>query len=681
MKKEHALRVLGYISSWTQRQCLCCFKEYKHLEVFNQLVYALINLVIAQISSLRDRLCSVHDGAHKGDASGTDGSEWSGVEAAPGPLPQPSSPGEDEPVNVERDSAEEDADAPDLNQNKTQSQNQGPAQPGEAQMEALGPGEGAEGGEGGVGGNGGGESHDPFSSWSTEEREKLLLCAAKIFQIQFPLYTAYKHNTHPTIEDISAHESNILGSFCDMNDVEVPLHLLRYVCLFCGKHGLSLMKECFESGTPESLPFPIAHAFITIVSNIRIWLHIPAVMQHIIPFRTYVIRYLCKLSDQELRQSAARNMADLMWSTVKEPLDSALCFDKESLDLAFKYFMSPTLTMRLAGLSQITNQLHTFNDVCNNESLVSDTETSIAKELADWLIHNNVVEHIFGPNLHIEIIKQCQVILNFLAAEGRLSTQHVDCIWAAAQLKHCSRYIHDLFPSLIKNLDPVPLRHVLNLVSGLHPSAHTEQTLYLASMLIKALWNNALAAKAQLSKQSSFASLLNTNIPMGNKKGSPAASPDSSDNSDTQHSGGSDMEMDDQMMTGGKRSQQRLSDTEESMQGSSDETANSVEEGSSGPGSSSGRSEASSNEAASSRASQSAGSPGSEMHSDDMADSEALKEEEEDDEEEDDEEDDDDDEEEDDEGNRSAAEGGQQKEPREQTESRKRKAGDRKSVV
>lgn len=51
-------------------------------------------------------------------------------------------------------------------------------------------------------------------------------------------------------------------------DVEVPLHLLRYVCLFCGKHGLSLMKECFEAGAPESLPFPIAHAFITIVSNV-----------------------------------------------------------------------------------------------------------------------------------------------------------------------------------------------------------------------------------------------------------------------------------------------------------------------------------------------------------------------------------------------------------------------------
>lgn len=188
------------------RQCLCCFKEYKHLEVFNQLVYALINLVIAQISSLRDRLCSAQDRLHKGGAPGAEaGSEWRCGEAAPGLLPRPSSPGEDEPVNVERDSAEEDADAPDLNKGRSQA----PGQPREAQMEALGAGESGGGGGGSVGGAGGGaggaeggssDVQDPFGSWSTEEREKLLLCAAKIFQIQFPLYTAYKHNTHPTIE-------------------------------------------------------------------------------------------------------------------------------------------------------------------------------------------------------------------------------------------------------------------------------------------------------------------------------------------------------------------------------------------------------------------------------------------------------------------------------------------------
>jgi ubiquitin carboxyl-terminal hydrolase 34 len=70
-------------------------------------------------------------------------------------------------------------------------------------------------------------------------------------------------------------------------------------------------------------------------------------------------------------------MADLMWSTVKEPLDTTLCFDKESLDLAFKYFMSPTLTMRLAGLSQITvsnasfvfgNSFVCLLNKCNNDT-------------------------------------------------------------------------------------------------------------------------------------------------------------------------------------------------------------------------------------------------------------------------------------------------------------------------
>ena len=106
-------------------------------------------------------------------------------------------------MNVERDSAEEDADGPDLNQNKSQGQAEGPSRPCEAQVEALEPGEsdgGSGAGDGGVGESGSSDHQDPFSSWSTEEREKLLLCAAKIFQIQFPLYTAYKHNTHPTIE-------------------------------------------------------------------------------------------------------------------------------------------------------------------------------------------------------------------------------------------------------------------------------------------------------------------------------------------------------------------------------------------------------------------------------------------------------------------------------------------------
>ncbi|MEQ2198048.1 hypothetical protein XENOCAPTIV_006905, partial [Xenoophorus captivus] len=197
-------------------QCLCCFKEYKHLEVFNQLVYALINLVITQINNLRNQLCTAQNLTHKGSVPGTEEarSDWAGGESAPSLLPQPSSPGEDEPVNVERDSAEEDANTPDLNQNKTQSHDQESSRPDGAQEDPLGPLDG------------GSESAQPKPCTVCSHLKRYSL------------------------------------------DVEVPLHLLRYVCLFCGKHGLSLMKECFELGTPETLPFPIAHAFITIVSNV-----------------------------------------------------------------------------------------------------------------------------------------------------------------------------------------------------------------------------------------------------------------------------------------------------------------------------------------------------------------------------------------------------------------------------
>lgn len=67
---------------------------------------------------------------------------------------------------------------------------------------------------------------------------------------------------------------------------------------------------------------------------------------------------------------------------------------------------------------------------------------SLGNALANWLIENRLVEYIFGPNLHVEIIKQSQVILNYLAFEGRLTNSHIEVIWSAAQLKHCSRQVN-----------------------------------------------------------------------------------------------------------------------------------------------------------------------------------------------------------------------------------------------
>ena len=88
-------------------------------------------------------------------------------------------------------------------------------------------------------------------------------------------------------------------------------------------------------------------------------------------------------------------------------------------------------------------------------------------QLLGWILTQKIVELIFGPNLHVEVIKQCHVLLNFLAVEGKITNEHINVIWQAAQLKHCSKQVHDLLLPLIKNLEAGPVLHLYDLMKEL----------------------------------------------------------------------------------------------------------------------------------------------------------------------------------------------------------------------
>lgn len=142
--------------------------------------------------------------------------------------------------------------------------------------------------------------------------------------------------------------------------------------------------------------------------------------------------------------------------------------------------------MRLAGMSQINAHINLFNDICTTET-VAEVEL-IGRKLADWLTENQIISHLFGPNLHVEVIKQSQIVLNFLAVENHITEEHISLIWQAAQLKHCSKTIYDIFPSLVKNLAPKPATHLYMLLCRLDPKEHTEQSIYIISALTKLIW-------------------------------------------------------------------------------------------------------------------------------------------------------------------------------------------------
>ncbi|KAL5285273.1 USP34 family protein [Megaselia abdita] len=332
--------------------------------------------------------------------------------------------------------------------------------------------------------------------WTIQELEKLILFVSKAFLLNFPLYCAYKHGIHSRLDEIQQEEAKHLAIFCDLHDNEIPVYLLRNVSLFCNSSGFLAMMTAFENA---DLPITTSHAITVTISNVKLWLNYRCIIQLFVPIRSKVLQYMCKLPDQDLRTSIARSMADFVWSSVRDPLDSSFNFDIEGLELAFKYFNSTTLTMRLAGMAQINAHINLFNEICTTET-VGEIEI-VGQKLGDWLTENQIIGHLFGPNLHVEVVKQSQVVLNFLAVENQITEEHLNLIWQAAQLKHCSKPIYDILPSLVKNLAAKPSMHLYSLLCKLDAKEHTEQSIFIASALIKLIWTRDCGSIVKLANE------------------------------------------------------------------------------------------------------------------------------------------------------------------------------------
>lgn len=361
-------------------------------------------------------------------------------------------------------------------------------------------------------------------NWTLDEFEKLLILVAKAFLLNFPLYIAYKHAVHSRLDDISAQDLQNLSMFCDLHENEMPALLLRNVSLFCTTDGFAHLSTCFDV---PNLPISTAHAITAIVSNIKLWFNCHSIAKLFIPIRSKILQYMKQLADQDLRSPVTKSMAEFMWSAMKDPLDSQIPFDADGLALAFKYLTSSTLTMRLAGMAQINTQINIFNDICTSET-VAEVEI-VGQKLSDWLNENKIINHLFGPNLHIELIKQSPIILRFLAVENQITEEHLNLIWQAAQLKHCSKFIYDVLPSLVKNLSLTPAMYMYSLICKLDPKEHTEQSIFIASTLIKLIWSRDGSRQQVIDLPNSETLLSSRNV------GSSSENSVSIDNSEEEH--------------------------------------------------------------------------------------------------------------------------------------------------
>ncbi|EDW39044.1 GL13871 [Drosophila persimilis] len=466
--KSEIETTFNYIQSWPQRQCMCLYRDNKNYDRFNLVVQSLICLTVQHLKHI-DHLIENYKRLTASAAQVV-------AQAQQQQQQQRDSSNETESPSTENENKPKESSP--TGENRKES--------GADEIQAAGDGPPKRSGPStppppppSV------KAHIQYTEepWILPEVEKLLVLVSKVFLLNFPLYIAHKHGMHSRLDDLQAEEAHHLALICDLHDNELPIYLLRNVSLFCNSGGFGAMSLCFEH---PDLPVSTAHSMTAAVSNVKLWLNYHCNTQLFVPLRSRILQFMCKLSDQNLRSAATRAMADFVWSSLRDPLDVAVNFDTEGLALAFKYFTSTTLTMRLAGMSQINSHINLFNEICTTET-VNEVEL-FGQRIANWLTENHIVQHLFGPNLHVEIVKQAHVLLNFLAVENQISEDDIKLIWQATQLKHCSKTIFDILPSLVKNLAPRPAMHLYSLLCRMDPKDHTEQSIYIASALTKLLW-------------------------------------------------------------------------------------------------------------------------------------------------------------------------------------------------
>lgn len=168
------------------------------------------------------------------------------------------------------------------------------------------------------------------------------------------------------------------------------------------------------------------------------------------------------------------------------------------------------------------------------------SESSLSSSAFEqWLVHNEIVDELFGSSLHQDLVSKSDVILVFLAHRRVLSEKHVGVLWASSQGAHeaVTRVIHHLILVLVPVLHSTLRMHLFGLIANFTPRECSEQLLH----LLKSFTVQAVAAAKDEGDNRAISQNLNSDsafVPIGAQSVSDIASGASDDASSRKAHGG-----------------------------------------------------------------------------------------------------------------------------------------------
>ncbi|KAI6652676.1 Ubiquitin carboxyl-terminal hydrolase 34-like [Oopsacas minuta] len=307
----------------------------------------------------------------------------------------------------------------------------------------------------------------------------------KCFMIHFTLYQVWKLRNLDLEEEEALYVKSEPG---------IPTHtlLLRNIYRFCRiARGLEMVATFFRDENELSrLPFLIAKELCSIVLCVRSHIVKCYLVEVVACLRPLVYRYLKQLPDTVIKDN--KYFIEQIINSVVDPLEKGPSFDIDVLSLALKYICSSVLILKLEGLASLNQQLFLFLD-WKTKGFLGENEDVLAKQYTNWIVENEIVERVLGRSgqgsFHPEVLKVSLVLLQFLATNGSLTTEHVDALWEDTKDKHSSRHVFLQLYELSKHIEEDLVDHLLGKLTDLPIEEHSFGSLHLCHLLTRAHWS------------------------------------------------------------------------------------------------------------------------------------------------------------------------------------------------
>ena len=263
-----------------------------------------------------------------------------------------------------------------------------------------------------------------------------------------------------------------------------PYYLLQ-VNFFYQVGGLEAVIEIFSQRTTEP-PLKFLKDMAESVSNPRDYLCEEIIQTFAAKLSEVIFDHLLWRSRDSFSQkemaffqaiaSAAQNLMRLV-----DPAGVTNRIYLFNLDVHLKGFSADNLERNLRGVRNIRRLVEEARQGREEKRMINrlmaftrateeENHTKIdARLLFDWLCENKVLEQLFQPNQHPEMVRQGVDIPVFMAQMGYFQTTHVDMLWATAVGKHESvrNVIYSAFNQLIDCLTLNDLDHLYQLIKGI----------------------------------------------------------------------------------------------------------------------------------------------------------------------------------------------------------------------